>query len=423
MEIPTTTDSAAETPLIFIGVDWADELHAFHLIDRNAEHSSGMLRQDPAVVEQCIQDWRRQFPGMVLAIAIEQSKGALITALLKYDDVAIYPVNPAALASYRKSFRHGGGKNDPTDALLLAQYLQHYHSQLRTLRVDQPLTRELSSLAVDRRQLVDQRVNLSLQLRALLKQYFPAILLLKPAKIYAAYILRLLKKYPTLAALQKAPRRSLAACLKATDSKQIEQRITLLKDAIPLTDDEVLLRTCVRKMTTLCRMIEVLNDAISVCDTAMSELVQQHDDYIVVADLPGASHTTQCRIIAALGDDRDRFPTASDLQSAAGIAPLTTQSGKQRTVTYRWACNKFLRQTFHEFAGRSITESKWAAAFYKQQIERGKKPQMARRSLAFKWIRIIHHCWKNKVAYDEQLYIQRLKQTGSPLYQLIQQST
>lgn len=79
---------------------------------------------------------------------------SLINALLKYEDVIIYPVNPASLASYRKAFAHGGGKNDPADARLLAQYLQHYHQQLKPLRQDQPLTRELASLAEDRRQLV-----------------------------------------------------------------------------------------------------------------------------------------------------------------------------------------------------------------------------------------------------------------------------
>ena len=98
-----------------------------------------------------MQAWRRRFRRATLLVAIEQSKGPLINALLKYDDITIVPINPAALASYRKAFAHGGGKNDPSDAQLLAKYLQHYHEELRPLRKDDPLTRELAQLAEDRR--------------------------------------------------------------------------------------------------------------------------------------------------------------------------------------------------------------------------------------------------------------------------------
>lgn len=422
MNNPNNNPPSSPKPLTFIGIDWADQLHAFHVVDTHKNHSPGTFIQNPAVIEERIVTWRKQFPDTTLAVAIEQSKGALVTALLKYDDVVIYPINPAALASYRKSFRHGGGKNDPTDAMLLAQYLQHYHHQLRPLREDSSITRELAALAVDRRRLVDQRVDLANQLQALLKQYFPAILELKPAKVYADFMLRILLKYPTLTHIQKASTKSLTACFKGTSSRRIPDRIQLLRNAIPLSEDDVLLRTSSQKMTTLCRLIEVLNDAVDACDKRIKELVQQHNDYNIVAALPGASSVTQCRIIAALGDDRSRFKTATELQASAGIAPLTTQSGKQRTVTCRWACNKFLKQTFHEFAGQSITESKWAEAYYRQQIQRGKKPQAARRSLAFKWIRIIHRCWQARTPYNEQHYIERLKQTQSPLYNLIQQN-
>ena len=93
---------------------------------------------------------------------------------------------------------------------------------------------------------------------------------------------------------------------------------------------------------------------------------------------------------------------------------MTTQSGKQRSVSSRWACNKFLRQTFHEFAGVSIKKSRWAKAYYQQQLQRNKSPQVARRALAYKWQRIIYRCWQTGEAYDEERYIARLIATNSP---------
>ena len=37
------------------------------------------------------------------------------------------------------------------------------------------------------------------------------------------------------------------------------------------------------------------------------------------------------------------------------------------------------------------------------------------RALAFKWIRILFRCWKDRKPYDEQTYIASLRRRGSPL--------
>ncbi len=51
--------------------------------------------------------------------------------------------------------------------------------------------------------------------------------------------------------------------------------------------------------------------------------------------------------------------------------------------------SKFMRQSFHEYAGESVKHSFWARAYYEQQIAKGKRRQAAVRALAYKWIRII----------------------------------
>lgn len=169
----------------------------------------------------------------------------------------------------------------------------------------------------------------------------------------------------------------------------------------------------------LCRLIETYNQQIDRYDKDIKTLVVQHADYAIVASLPAGAHATQGRLIAALGDDRTRFASAESLQAASGIAPITTQSGKQRFVSSRWACSKFMKQTFHEFAGLTITKSKWAGAYYKLQLSKGKSTQMAKRALAYKWQRIIYRCWQDRVPYDEARYIERLRASKSPLIALM----
>ena len=405
---------------VFIGIDWADQTHAWHLESERTQ-IAGTLKQDAAAIQTWIQQLRKQYPNCQFAVAVEASKGALVAALLGHDDITIYPINPAAAAAYRKAFAHGGGKNDPSDALLLCQYLVHYKNRLKPLRLNQPLTRELAAMAEDRRRLVDQRTAHCNELKAVLKTYFPEVLKLEAARIYADFILAFLLKYPSLDVAQKAGVKQLRKMFYGVGSKaKAETRVQLLLDATPLSRDPVHIQTCAMRVSALVSLISTFNAQIRIYQARIAEQVTGHADYAIYKSLPGASNLTHSRMIAAMGDDRARYSESYSLQAASGIAPLTKQSGKQKLVSARWACTKFLRQTFHEYAGLSITKSKWAAAYYKQQRDKGKDPQMAKRALAYKWQRIIFRCWKDKVPYDEAKYIQRLKETRSPLYKLIE---
>ena len=155
-----------------IGIDWADQTHAWHLQHGDSQ-TAGTVEQDADAIDDWINRLRKDHPDCQFACAIETNKGALISALLQHEDIIIYPINPTAMAAYRKAFAHGGGKNDPGDAMLLCQYLKHYIGRLRPLRQDQPLTRKLAALAEDRRRLVDQRTAHCNELKAVLKSYFP----------------------------------------------------------------------------------------------------------------------------------------------------------------------------------------------------------------------------------------------------------
>ena len=121
------------------------------------------------------------------------------------------------------------------------------------------------------------------------------------------------------------------------------------------------------------------------------------------------------RLLAAFGSQRERYQNAAEVQTLSGIAPVTESSGKSSWVHFRFACSKFLRQSFHEWAALSITQSQWARAYYELQRHRGKKHHAAVRALAFKWIRIIYRCWKEQVVYDENVYLAALAKHNSPL--------
>ena len=111
------------------------------------------------------------------------------------------------------------------------------------------------------------------------------------------------------------------------------------------------------------------------------------------------------RLIAAFGTQRDRYRHAAEIQQYSGIAPVTQASGQQHWVHWRWSCPKFLRQTFHEWAEKSIPYSDWAQAYYRaQRDDKNKSHNAAVRSLAYKWLRIVFRCWKDRKPYDESIY-------------------
>lgn len=55
----------------------------------------------------------------------------------------------------------------------------------------------------------------------------------------------------------------------------------------------------------------------------------------------------------------------------SGIALVMGRSGESYYVRWRCMCPKFLRQSFHEYAGESVRHSFWARAFYESQRTNG----------------------------------------------------
>ena len=161
--------------------------------------------------------------------------------------------------------------------------------------------------------------------------------------------------------------------------------------------------------------LRVLRESIAQFDRSIDELFAHHQDASIFQSFPNAGAVLAPRLAVAFGTDRDRYSAAVEVAQWSGIAPVTRRSGGSMIVCSRWACPKFLKQTFHEYARVSIAASPWARAFYDQQRLRGATHHAAVRALAYRWIRIMFRCWKDRVPYHELTYQQSLRRRGSPL--------
>ena len=405
------SDSTAPPPApvfaAFIGLDWGDKKHAWSLQEQGSTLiQRGELENTPEAMELWAIAMAQRFGGRLIAVALEQARGAVINVLGKYAHFYLYPVHPTTSANYRKSFSPSGAKSDPSDADMLLDLLLKHREQLRPLRPDTEETRSLQILVEERRKQVDLQTSQTHRLTMHLKQSFPQILQWFD-DIKAPLVANLLERWPSLEQLQKARPETLRKFFHQNNCRseeRIEERLVQIREAVPATHDQAVLSTGILIVRGLFQILAALRGVIVGLDVRIATIVKAHPDFFIVDSLPGAGPVMAPRLIAVLGTDRDRWNSAGELQCRTGIAPVVERSGKQYWVHWRWACPKFVRQTIHEWAQHSMKSCEWARQYYDLQRSREKSHHAAIRSLGFKWLRILFRCWKNREPYNEARY-------------------
>ena len=415
----TNSTSAPTLPVFaaFVGLDWADEKHVLRLCPNTTptQRESATLEQTPEAIAQWANALRSRFPDGTIAVCLEQTRGALVSALLGYEHLVLFPVNPKSLARFREAFYPSRSKDDPVDADLLLDLIVKHREQLRPWRPDTVETRQLALLNEQRRHFVDERTSLTNRLLAELKTIFPQALELVGEDLASRLATDFLKKWPTLSAAQKVKPQVLRKFYYGHNSRSeelISQRLAVLKNAVALTSDPALLAAHSLAIQTLAAQLDALRPYIEEHEEQIAQLLAAHPDAAIFQSLPGAGAALAPRLLACLGTDRSRFEQALSLSCYSGIAPVTEKSGKnQHWVHLRWSCPKFVRQSWHEFANSSRKFCAWAKACYDQWIERMDHHE-AIRKLAFKWQRIVWRMWQDRQPYDEARYLRSLEKHG-----------
>ncbi len=399
-----------------VAFDWADQKHAGALCCGGPVESFE-LEQSAGPIDEWATAIRKRFDGNPVAVCLEQSKGALIYALMKYDFLVLYPINPKQLARFRDAMGPSGAKDDPTDAVLLLELLQKHRDRLHCWQPSDTATRLIGQLAEDRRRLVDQQTQLTNGLKSRLKQYFPLALEVL-GELDCKLAVQFLLRWSCLEQLQAEDADQVAdfyRTMHCNHPRLIEKRLEKISAALPLVTDSAIVISGQMLIRAQASQLLGLIESLKQYDARLAGLMQRHPDADIFQALPGAGQALAPRLLAAFGSNRERINSPAEIQCLSGIAPVTVKSGKSRHVHRRWACNKFLRQTFHEFASHCIRQSSWAKAYYDMLRDRGQKHQSAIRALAFKWIRILYRCWKTRTLYNEARYFEQLRKRQSPI--------
>jgi transposase len=369
----------------FVGIDWADRKHDVCLQVPGADAvEASVVEHRPKAIEEWAHKLRERFGGRRIAVCLELSQGPIVSALLEHDIFVIYPVNPSTLAKYRRAFTPSRAKDDPTDAAIALELLRRHPEKLKPLRHESPNMRALRRLVEARRDLVQDRVRITNRLTFTLKAYFPQVLDWfrdKETDVFAAF----LERWPSLPDAQRARRETIVDFFHAHSVRRasvIDRRVEAIKSERPLTSDAAVIEPARLLVEALLPQLRAVSAGIVRLDDEIGRRCQQLPDFVLFADLPGAGRVFSARLLAAFGEQRDRFADASAFQKYTGIAPVTERSGNKHWVHWRWSCPTFLRQTFVEWVASSVPHSFWARAFYDSHRAKGRTPYNESRYLA-----------------------------------------
>lgn len=401
------------------GVDWGHTNNCFHLLASDSQQIERIeVAADPASMRKFIGILRKRFPRGKIAILSEQTKGALVNLLLDYPFIELMAANPHAVAKFRRSLHPSGSKSDPIDSSALLRMIFTHRDRMTILARSDEASRRLDAISRHRRSVVDQRVEVANRLVELLKQYYPQALPMLGPDNWDPISLAFLRKWPSYSRLTRTRDETLKKFFYAHGSRSktaIDKRIVSRQASTALSSDPLLEELGEIQLGHYIEQLSVLNKQIRELDKRLKEAFSQHPDKDIFSSLPGAGKTLAPRLAAAFTCDRDRFKSCSHMQAYVGIAPIKLQSGNTEYTFMRRFCPKFLRQSFHEWAGSSTEYSPWAKAYYWMLRDRGKRAGEAKRSLAFKWMRILFRCWQNHQVYEEDTYVRSLIKRNSPV--------
>lgn len=384
------------------GLDWSSESHAVCVVDAHGrrlleievEHSAEGLKK-------LLERLAKIADPSQLPIAIERPDGLLVDELVRAGHPVV-PIHPNILKATRA--RHGAspGKSDPGDAFILAELLRTDLHRFRFLKPQSDGLRALKALVRSRDDLVAQRKALSNQLRALLESFWPGA-----AKLFSsltcAISLAFLRDYPSPRAARYLGTTRMAQFLRRhhyCGRKKPEELVARLKAAPKGLCGGLEEAAKAKLVLAWVDILKILVAQEREITSEIEQLVAELPQGRVLMSFPRAGKLNAAQILAEIGTDPARFPTARQLASEAGTTPVTYTSGRHRGVVFRTACNKRLRNAVTTFADNSRHESPWAYKIYADARGRGCRHNHAVRILARAWIHVIWKAWSQGQLYD-----------------------
>lgn len=393
--------------MIFVGIDWSESHHDVCVMDADGK----VLAKDriPEGVQGVAQlhemvAVHAEEPSDVV-VGIELDRGLLVGALLAAG-YAVHAINPLSVDRYRDRHRTSGAKSDPGDAKVLADLVRTDRHLHREVAGDSELAEAVKVLARAHQGLIWSRQRQLNQFRNALREFYPAALEAFGTHLASPEALAVLEVAPTPAEGRSLSTTKIAAALKrAGRRRRITERAEEIKQALATSQLEapaVLARAYGDVVRSTVRIVAEMTAQIDALAAELEARFEEHPDAEILRSLPGLGVVLGARVLAEFGDDPDRYADPKARKNYAGTSPITKASGRSKVALARFARNRRLADALQMWAFCSLSCSPGARRYYDAHRARGHTHRRAIRSLANRWVGILHGCLWRRERYSEE---------------------
>lgn len=310
---------------VFIGVDVGKGHHPAVALDRTGRRLyNKALPNDEAQLRALINELKTH--GRLLFVVDQPAPlGALPLAVAR-DAGALVADLPSLAMRRIADLQAGEAQTDARDAAVIAEAARAMPHTLRSLRLaDEPLAERTMPCGFDD-DLAEQVNHTGDRIRGLLTQFHPAPEHVLGPRLGHPAVLDLIERSPSLAALARAGRKTLANRLIKLAPRSgknlaaaISQALTEQTVVVPGTPAATLVKPRPAQQLAALRK---QRDEIA---AEVERLVQSHPLWPVLSSMPGVGLRSAARLLTEVA--HKAFVSAAHLAAYAGLAPVTRRSG------------------------------------------------------------------------------------------------
>ncbi|WP_083513880.1 transposase, partial [Bradyrhizobium manausense] len=316
------------------------------------------------------------------------------------------------LDRFRDRFTVAGAKDDRRDAHVLGSSLRTDCAAFRQLAADNPVVIELREWSRMAEELQQERTRLANRLRQQLWRYYPQAAKLTD-DVADDWFLALWQKVPTPDSAAKASDKAIARILSAYRIRRLDAATVLktLRETPLLVAPGTTEAACVhiRSLAARLRLVnQQIKEAQHSLDRLCAKLEEQESpagqnpeqcDVAILRSWPGIGRIVLATLLVEATEPLRRRDYHA-LRALAGVAPVTRQSGKQRFVIRRLACNRRLQSAVHHWSRGALQYDAAARRRYDALRQRGHGHARALRGVGDRLLFALCATLKHQTPYD-----------------------
>ena len=307
---------------------------------------------------------------------------------------------PGMVVNRARDAYRGESKSDAKDARVIADQLRMRWSSLQEIRCLDEQSAELRALVSHRRGLVEDQARSITRLRALLVEIFPG--LEAALNLRKDRALLVLTRVVTPASVRRLGASRLARWLRAKGVRRAEVLAERAVEAakaqrreLPAAEAKAAL------ISEMAREILRARERIASLDERLEKLLSSKPEAKVVRSMPGMGALFTAEFLSEVGDI-GRFASADALAAAAGLTPVTRQSGGSSSQRRAQRGNRTLKNLLYRSAFGCTAHHAPSKTFYLRKRAEGKTHHQAVIALARRRVNVL---WA--MLRDGQLYVEQ----------------